>query len=46
MLEFEAWLAPGEYEALAWCGTGFGARERIPFGAEANLPVELRLVAR
>lgn len=46
VLEFEAWLAPGEYEVLAWCGTGLGAKDRIPFAATATLPVDLRLVAR
>lgn len=46
ILEFEAWLAPGDHEALAWCGTQFRAKERIVFAATATLPVELRLVAR
>ena len=46
VVEFEAWLAPGDYEVLGWCGTGFGARERVPFATTATLPVELRLVPR
>lgn len=46
ILEFEAWLAPGDYEAIAWCGTQSRAKERIVFAATATLPVELRLVAR
>ncbi|MBL8735963.1 MAG: carboxypeptidase regulatory-like domain-containing protein [Planctomycetes bacterium] len=46
VLEFEAWLAPGDYEGIAWCGTGLGAKDRIPFAATATQPVDLRLIAR
>ena len=41
--EFEAWLQPGTYEAIAWSGTRFEARTMVQVGAADTDTVTLEL---
>ncbi|MBL8722566.1 MAG: carboxypeptidase regulatory-like domain-containing protein [Planctomycetes bacterium] len=45
-VSFTAWLAPGEYEAIAYGQNGFVARVPVVFGEGYDRPVVLRLLQR
>ncbi len=44
--EFVAYMAPGTYEAIAWCGETLEARESVGFVAGDDNPVTLMLRPR
>lgn len=44
--EFVAWMAPGTYEAIAWCGEAFEARATIVFVVGDDTPVTMLLQPR
>ena len=45
-LEFVAWLAPGSYQAVAWCGSDLAAEQGVLFAAGDEQPLELALRKR
>jgi hypothetical protein len=45
-VSFTAWLAPGEYEAVAYGQNGFVARAQVAFAEGVDSPVVLRLQPR
>lgn len=45
-LEFVAWLAPGSYQAIAWCGSDLAAEQGVLFAAGDEQPLELSLRKR
>jgi hypothetical protein len=45
-LEFVAWLAPGSYQAVAWCGSSLAAEQGVLFAADDEQPLTLSLQRR
>ena len=45
-LEFVAWLAPGSYQAIAWCGSDLAAEQGVSFAAGDEQPLTLSLQKR
>lgn len=45
-LEFVAWLAPGSYQAVAWCGSDLAAEQGVLFAAGDEQPLTLSLQKR
>lgn len=45
-VEFVAWLLPGSYQAIAWCGSGLAAEQGVLFAAGDEQPLTLALRQR